>query len=293
MLNIVTPSYNRGQLLNNVLESLKRQTDKNFFWLIIDDGSIDNTEEVCKKMIEENPKINIKYEKKNNGGKHTALNYSHQFLKDGIVIIVDSDDYLTNDAVEIINKDWEKFSSKENICGLSYLKENISGTIVGEKFDNDYFISNHIDYRINKNVIGDKAEVFRTEVFKKFPFPVFQNEKFLGESIVWTKIGFEYQTVYINKVVYICEYLEGGLSKSGRLLRIKCPLGGMEYAKIHLDKRIRLKIRVKMMFLYICYAKFANQKLSNNIKEISNKLLFIICIPGGMFFYYKWKKLLA
>lgn len=292
MLNILTPSYNRAELLKNLLDSLKKQTDKNFIWLIIDDGSKDNTEEVCLKMIKDNPSINIRYEKKSNGGKHTAINYANQFLIDGLVIIVDNDDFLTPDAVATINKDWINYENDQKICGLSYLKENIDGTNVGIKYEKDYYISNHVDYRINSNIFGDKAEVIRTNILKQYPFPVFPNEKFLGESIIWTKIGFEYNTVYINKAIYICEYLEGGLSKSGRALRIKCPLGGMEYAKIHLDKRIKLKIRIKMMVLFICYAKFAKQKLLEKKKEISNKCLFFICIPIGMVFYLKWKQLL-
>lgn len=293
MLTILTPAYNRANLLLKLLDSLKKQTDKNFCWLIIDDGSTDNTEDLCRQIISDNKLMDIVYQKKENGGKHTALNYSHKFLKDGILIIVDSDDYLTSDAVETINKDWLQYADIEIICGLSYLKGDINGNYIYDKFPNDYYVSNHVDYRINNKIIGDKAEVLRVDIFKKYPLPVFENEKFIGESLLWTKVGFEYQTVYINKTIYICEYLEGGLSKSGRALRVKCPQGGMAYAKLHLDKKIKLQIRFKMMILYICYAKFANQKLSDKRKEISNKCLFNICLPLGLFFYFKWKKLLV
>ena len=106
-VTVLTPTYNRGHLLGKLYDSLCRQTDKSFQWLIIDDGSVDNTEDVVKNFCAMNV-LSIEYHKKNNGGKHTALNYSHSYIKGGYVVIVDSDDYLLPCAIEEIRRAWFK-----------------------------------------------------------------------------------------------------------------------------------------------------------------------------------------
>lgn len=119
-LTVLTPTYNRAYTLTKVYESLAKQTKQNFQWLIIDDGSSDGTEELIMSF----PKtgFELEYHKKSNGGKHTALNYSHQFIKGEMVVILDSDDYLTDDAIETIQRDWLKFKNDKRIAGMSYMK---------------------------------------------------------------------------------------------------------------------------------------------------------------------------
>ena len=111
-LTIFTPTYNRADILNKAYKSLKRQTNKDFIWLVVDDGSIDNTEDVVKGWIDENI-IEIKYIKKENGGKHTAYNVAVENTSTELIMIaLDSDDYLSDDAVEIILDTWGTHNTK-------------------------------------------------------------------------------------------------------------------------------------------------------------------------------------
>ena len=284
MLTILTPTYNRGYILDNAYKSLLKQKNKNFEWLIIDDGSSDNTKSVVDEFIKEN-KIKIRYYKKLNGGKHTAVNYGVRKAMGEYILILDSDDYLVPVAVKEIEKFLNKYKNYDDICGLSFLKQFPNKKIVGKTYKGTEIISNNIDFRYNKGIIGDMAEVYKTEVLKKYPFPIFKNEKFLSEAIVWNKIAFEYKTVYINMPIYVCEYLDDGLSKSCLKSRIRCPIGAYENAKVFLDNRFILKIRLKNSIIYTGFSLIKKRKIKDIINYSDNKLLIIFMFPFGFLFY--------
>lgn len=288
-LSIITPTYNRAHTLQKLYDSLCRQTVKDFRWIIIDDGSLDDTRDLCESFAENSP-FTIIYEKKDNGGKHTALNSSHKYLADELVLILDSDDYLTDDAVKEIKKCWDIYKDDPEISGVTFLKQYTDGGIIGDKFKEDIQVSDYITVRLNQNIAGDKCETLRAGILKKFPFPEIENEKFFGEGYLWVQAGLEYKSVYVNRAVYVAEYLSGGLSQSGRSLRIKNPLGGMAHALVYIDKRLSIKYRIKNIALYYCYARAARcdiKKCGKNIsapwyEKLAGKVI-------GRIIYYKWK----
>jgi len=284
MITILTPSYNRGYIIKKAYDSLVRQEDKDFEWLIVDDGSTDDTKKIVDGFIKEN-KIKIRYYYKKNGGKHTALNYGIKRLKGDLVLILDSDDYLTDDAVKKIKFFWNKYCDNEKICGLSFLRELKNRKTIAKKYEGTEIISNHITFRYNKGLLGDMAEVFRADVIKKYPFPVYDGERFLSEAIVWNRIAFDYDTVYINEPIYVCEYLEDGLSNSCLNSRIKCPVGSLENSKVFMDKRFKLSIRIKNAILYIGFSLIAKRKIKQIIKESNHSLLTVLVLPLGFLFY--------
>lgn len=285
-VSIVTPTYNRELFLLKLFSSLNRQSNKNFEWIVVDDGSEDNTEKIIEQC-KNNYTFNVIYIKQNNAGKHIALNNGIKKCSGELTFIVDSDDYLTDDAVETILKDWKKFY-KQNICGLSYLRGFSETKVIGDFYNENYIYANFIDYRINKNIKGDKAEVWKTDILMKFPFPRFDNEKFLGEACIWVEMAKDFDMVFINNIIYICNYLENGLTDSGRAMRIRCPLGGMYHALTFMDKRICLKIRIKNSLLYSCYGFFAHKSVLDIIKNSKYKLLTILGVPFGYVLYIKW-----
>ncbi|MBS3200930.1 glycosyltransferase family 2 protein [Turicibacter bilis] len=285
-VTILTPTYNRAHTLNKCFESLCNQNCKEFIWLIIDDGSTDNTKEVVNKFLDITP-FDIIYKYKENGGKHTALNTGIEMIKTELTFIVDSDDRLTPDAVEIINTTWNMIKDK-NLCGINFLRGYSEDTVIGDKFPDSDVVDNGIKIQFNYNVKGDKAEVWRTDLLKTFPFPVYGDERFLGENIVWWKIALEYDMYYINKIIYITEYLDGGLSKSGRRLRINSPIGGMENSKVGMNKKFPLKERIKRTWLYIAYGFFANKSILEILKNEYFKITFIN-LPFGFALYKYWK----
>lgn len=253
-LTILTPTYNRKNNLNKLYNSLCAQTNKDFVWMIIDDGSSDNTKDVVSFWKHEN-KIEIEYIYKDNGGKHTALNLGIKNINTKMTFIVDSDDWLVNNAIEIIYKYYDKYKETDGLCGFSYLRKFPNGEINNKPFPINEKIESYIDSRVNGNIMGDKAEVFYTNCLKEFPFPEFPNEKFISEAVVWIKMALKYKMVHINEAIYVGDYLPNGLTKNIRKAKISSPLGNIELAKVLMYKQCCFKSKCKGMLFYIIYRK--------------------------------------
>lgn len=287
-LTILTPSYNREKLLKRCYASLLAQINKNFEWLIVDDGSTDNTEEVVRQFIDEN-KMVIKYIYKKNGGKHTAVNLGVKNITSDLTLLLDSDDYLTEDAVEQIYRIAEKYSCEQDICGYTFLKKYPDGMIMGDKFPRNGRY-NFIDWRVNGVVSGDQCDVFYTKCMHEYPFSEYPGEKFIGESTSWIRMAEKYDMICENTAIYIAEYLEGGLTKEGRAMRIKNPNGGMEYANLCMIKRCSIKRKFRSAILYTAYARINRVKYLDMLERSNNKLLTIVMNPLGLYMARKWNR---
>lgn len=287
-VTVLTPAYNRRDRLQKLYESLCKQTVGEFQWLIIDDGSTDGTEELIRGF--KRHQFRMDYYKKENGGKHTALNYAHTYIEGELTVIVDSDDFLLPDAVETIMNDWKKYCMDESISGFSYLKSRNNGGYLSQKSPSDFYIDDDIHYRVNQGIQGDRCEVVRTELLKKYPFPVFMYEKFMSEGWLWTHIAYDYKTVYRNKIIYMCEYLEGGLTKSGRTLRVKSPLGMMENCKAYFVPSVKMKSQMKEMILYWAYSRYAGFSFFKTVRESGKGIVMIFTAPLGIILSAIWKK---
>jgi len=288
LVAILTPTYNRVNTLPRLYKSLCEQKSDNFVWIVIDDGSEDNTKEYIQSLIKEE-KIQILYYYKKNAGKHTAINVGVENINNELTFIVDSDDYLLPDAIEKIEEVWEKYKTNKKIAGISFLRGFSINENVGDRYT-DECICSYIEMRLKKKVSGDKAEVFRTSVLRKRKFPEIQGEKFIGEDYVWCDIGKHYDMVWKNDIIYICEYLEGGLTKSGRAMRIKCPVGGMLNSAMMLTKEFPLAFRLKKAILYNCYYFFADEKQKQSGKTEKGRLIRFITKPMGYLLFKHWKK---
>ena len=289
-LTVLTPAYNRADKLENLFLSLLSQTDKDFDWLIVDDGSTDGTDKVVESF-KDRADFQINYIYKQNGGKHTALNVGIAAISALLTFIVDSDDTLTEDAVQTVIDSQEKYKELQNICGFAFLRKFTDGKINGERFKPDGRVGTYIDVRINSgDIFADKAEVFYTEVLKEYPFPEIEGERFLGEDVVWIRMALKYSMVHINRAIYIGEYLEGGLTSGRRLNNIRSPRGCVLRAREFMRKQIKFKYRLKGTVQYIVYSKFAGQKYSNIIKESPKKFLTFLCYLPSLMIYKKWKK---
>lgn len=287
IVTVVTPSYNRAKQLSNLYKSLIFQSVSDFIWLIVDDGSTDETEKIIHNFKEER-KLSIEYYKKDNGGKHTALNLAIEKVQTELFFIVDSDDYLTADAIEIIKNDWEKHKDLD-LCGVSYLRGFSSVKVIGDVFPQDYMINSFAEIRVNQHIKGDKAEVWATKYLKSLRFPVFADEVFLVESYLWLQVSRMANMLFVNKIIYITEYLKGGLTRSGRRLRILCPQGGMSFSLLAMEKEYCLVDRFKNAILYVTYSKFAHKSFFDVICN-NFKCLILCAYPFGAIVYFFWKK---
>jgi glycosyltransferase involved in cell wall biosynthesis len=290
LVTIITPTYNRSDKLPLLFESLQKQSCHDFEWLIVDDGSRDETEK-CIENFQNQTFFPIMYIKKENGGKHTALNLGIKNIHTILTIIVDSDDLLLSNAIELIHQYYEKYKDTDKVGAFSFLRCGKSGIpFVG--LSRVEYIDSYINCRIRENRPGDMAEVFYTDVLKKFPFPEFAGEKFLSEDVVWIKIGKEIKFVFINQAIYLCEYLEGGLTANDKPLKFASPLGSMMRGKMLMSKECGLKANIKGGIIYNCYSKAKSGEIPTELisNTFSDKVLIFITKPMGEIFYRKWRK---
>ena len=290
MITVLTPTFNRGGRLQSLWNSLQKQTVKDFEWLVVDDGSTDGTKDLITQLQEKSD-FPIRYIYKSNGGKHTALNVGIQTICSELTFIVDSDDCVTDDAVESILKIHKKYRSQNNICGYAFLRAFPDGKVNGKKFDVNEKIGSYIDVRVNGDDTGaDKAEVFKTHCLKEFPFPEYPNEKFLGEDLVWVRMARKYEMVHINKAIYVGNYLEDGLTNNRRKHNIASPIGCMHRAEEFMESDLKTRYRIKGGLQYIVYGRFAGVKVVDLIRKSRHKVLATVCTPGGLFLYSRWSK---
>lgn len=241
--------------------------------------------------MQEKSEIPIRYIYKSNGGKHTALNVGIQTICSELTFIVDSDDVVTEDAIESILKIHKKYGEQNNICGYAFLRSFPNGEINGKKFDIDEKVGSYIQVRVNGNDTGaDKAEVFKTHCLKEFPFPEYPNEKFLGEDLVWVRMARKYEMVHINKAIYIGNYLEEGLTKNRRKHNIASPVGCMHRAEEFIEPDLKIIYRIKGGLQYIVYGKFAGFGVIELIRKSKRRILVTMCAPFGLLLHSRWSK---
>lgn len=210
-VTILTPTYNRAYALPKLYDSLCKQTDKRFIWIIVDDGSSDNTKEV---VLSFKCDFEIEYIYKQNGGKHTAVNVGVQRIQTEYTFIVDSDDYLKNNAIEYINKWIKETAGITGLAGVSGLA-SVKNEIIGQFPDDCEYIECLNSERKQYNLQGDKSEVYKTELLKYHPFPVYEDERFMPESIVWNQFSLEGLKIrWYKECIKVCEYLDDGLTSA-------------------------------------------------------------------------------
>lgn len=259
LVTVFTPTYNRGHLLHKLYESLLLQTIKSFEWLVVDDGSSDNTEELFEEWLKKSEQIiRIRYIRKENGGKARAINMGLKEAKGEYFFIVDSDDYLADDAIETIIRWFNDLPKDSHFIGVSGVKEmflNQKKTVFNFEQEEKYWDISNIQ-RPEYGLQADMAEVFYTEKLQKYYFSVWPSEKFLPESVVWDQIALDgYILRWYNKVIYYGEYVEGGLTKSTWKLLKENPMGyaQMYQIKLQYTKRQRQRINYLLQFLSCCF----------------------------------------
>lgn len=250
LITVFTPSYNRAFFLRNIFESLTRQTFHDFEWIVVDDGSTDSTKEVMKKIVAEPHTFPIKYIYKANGGKHTAINIGAREADGELFFILDSDDRLPIDSLETVAKYYSQIQNNPNFGGVSGIDGFTNGDVLGSGLPSPIIDASTIDIRFKYKVKGDMAEVFRTEVMREFPFPEISGEKFCPEALVWNRIAKKYKLRFFNKIIYLADYQNDGLTANIVKMRMKSPVGSMmTYSEmLALDIPLLQKIKASINF---------------------------------------------
>lgn len=283
-VTVFTPSYNRAHTLPRLYESLKNQTNNNFEWLVVDDGSNDNTNELFDAWKEEGATFTISYYKiKTNGGKNRAINQGVKLARGKYFFIVDSDDWLMPDAIQFVIDAFEQLPQDQSFIGISLIRGDIEGKELNgaAKIDNavGYVDCNNIQ-REKFNLQADMAEVFFTDKLKCYPFPVWTGEKFTPEAVVWDRMALDgYKLRWFNKVLYLCEYQQGGLSDSSWLLLRDNPMGYAMLFNTRLEYTKGIKQIMNYILQYISCCFLANE--SKMIFRCIKPTMAVLLLPLG------------
>ncbi len=230
---IFTPTYNRAHLLPRLFRSLLQLDFQDFEWLIVDDGSTDETKNIVSEFQTCNS-LNIRYFYQKNQGKHAAINLGVAQAKGEFFFIVDSDDWLPANSLSNSLKYTDRFQSS-SIAGIAGKRSFINAH---NNFPFHELISTPLEIKYKFKNSFDLAEIYKTDVLKKYPFPVFPGEKFVTESLVWFRIARKYQLLFFNETIYHCEYQPGGLTDNYRKLMENNPQGSLLYLRELLQQSI-------------------------------------------------------
>ncbi len=281
LVTIATPTHNRAKLLPRLYRSLCEQSCRNFEWLIVDDGSSDDTRSVVESFIAEN-QIPIRYFRKPNGGKHTAVNLAAREARGELFFIADSDDWLPTFAIADVIEAFVPISKNEQFAGICGLDQYADGAIVGSGLPEAAINASPADIREKWGVKGDLKEVFRTEVMRQFPFPEIEGERFCPEVLIWNRISRNYKLRYINKPIYTVEYQPDGITSGITRARINSPIATMMTYSEWFDMARTPKAKLRMAINYWRFAFCAKRKHSVSISGWGKLLM-----PVGAAFHLK------
>lgn len=261
-LTIFTPAYNRADLLPRCFESMKRQTNKNFIWMIIDDGSTDDTKNLVAGWLQELLDFEIQYYYKENGGLHTAYNEAIAHTKTELCVCIDSDDFMPDDAVEKILDFWAKHGS-EDVAGIVGLDYQLDGTCLGDSLPDQERV-NLIDLLAGKYPIRnlDRTNVVRTELYKKYaPMPSFPGEKNFNPHYMHLQISMEYDFLVLNENLRFVEYQPNGMTSNILRQFRNSPRSFAEIRKLYLSfPNTGWKFRFRHSIHYVSSCIFAKNR---------------------------------
>lgn len=290
-LIILTASYNRAHTLPELYQSLVKQSENAFTWMIIDDGSIDNTRNIVDNMILDD-KINILYFYQENGGKARALNKGFELcLSNKIVAVVDSDDSLKKDAVKIILNYYNNYCNDSTVGALFFHYATPEGDVLkpnGKIIDSDKKLSRYEYNKLYK--ANDGCICYFNIIYKKYHYPEFESEKYVGPTVIQMEMADKYKILFSKKIIGTADYLDGGLTKNGRLLRLNNPKGMLYYSKLMISSKSQFKIRLKYAISIWPYANRAGYSYFDILKIFNKPILLSSTYIFGQILSGVWKK---
>lgn len=282
-LTIFTPTYNRAHTIIRTYESLCRQTCKDFEWLVIDDGSTDNTGDIVRYWIVEN-RIPIRYIRQDNQGMHGAHNTAYRNIETELNTCIDSDDYMPDDTVEKIVKFWKTYGS-DKYAGIVGLDQTEDGTIIGVQFPEILKETTLQGYYANGGR-GDKKLVYRTDIIKRYPeYPLFEGERYVGLAYKYMLIDQDYKLLTLNEPLVTVEYQIDGSSYNMYNQYWRNPKGFSFFRKTEMVYAPTLKRRFISCIHYVASSIIARN--GKFLWESPKKGLTLLATPLGLAWYFR------
>lgn len=277
-LTIFTPAYNRAHTLPRTFDSLCRQDNKNFIWLVVDDGSSDNTYELVHQWQKLDNGFKIRYVHKENGGMHTAHNTAYQLIDTELNMCIDSDDCLAEGAVAAIYEKWNQVRDL-NYAGIVGLDADLSGNLIGKGFSDGLEATTLSGYYAAGGS-GDKKLVYRTDIINQYPpYPVFEGEKYVALAYKYRLIDQDYKLAVLDRVLCNVEYQADGSSNTMWNQYLKNPNGFAFWRKVCMQYP-ESKKRLLIDCVHYCSSSFI-AKDRHYIFNSPRKILTVLCsIPG-------------
>lgn len=283
LLTIFTPAYNRAYSLHLCYESLCRQSNKNFIWLIVDDGSTDNTKDLVKQWKCKDSGFEIRYVYKQNGGMHTAHNKAYELIDTELNVCIDSDDYMPDDAVEKILSFWKEHGN-DKYAGIIGLDATFDNQIIGKAFPENLKATTLLEYYANGGA-GDKKLVYRTDLMKKYPpYPEFEGERYVGLAYKYMLCDQEYKLLVLNEVLCNVEYQLDGSSTNMYRQYLRNPKGFAFFRKVSMQYQPKLKRRFVECIHYVSSSMLAKNK--KFLEESPKRGMTVLAIPFGIILTY-------
>ena len=288
-LTVFTPAYNRAHTLPRTYESLLAQSCKDFVWLIVDDGSADNTGELVRSWQEQDNGFEIRYIYKENGGMHTAHNTAYENIDTELNTCIDSDDCLAPGAVEKILGKWEQVRD-QGYAGIIALDSDLDGNIIGQGFPDGMTETTLMGYYAAGGS-GDKKLIYRTDVINSYPpYPVFEGERYVALAYKYRLIDQDYKLAVLGEVVCNVDYQPDGHSTGMWKEYVRSPRGFAFWRKVCMQYPESKKRLVVDCIHYVAESLIAGEK--HFIRESPRKMLTIVMLPfGWMLKDYIWRKI--
>lgn len=281
LLTVFTPTYNRAYILPQCYESMKRQTCKDFVWLIVDDGSTDNTKELVESWLTEDNGFTLRYVYQENKGMHGAHNLAYENIDTEINTCIDSDDYMPDDAVEKIINFWQTCDRDDGIYGFMALDSYTDGKVIGTRLPENVGRVTSYDVYNKYGVSGDKKFILRTDLTKDNPYPIFEGEKYVNLATKYSLLDIDRKLLLLNEVVCIVEYLPDGSSLNMFRQYFKNPKGFAYSRKLCMTLPYAgFKFRFIQAAHYVSSCIIMKNK--KWLKESPKKALTLLAAPAGV-----------
>ncbi|MGA9584261.1 MAG: glycosyltransferase family 2 protein [Terracidiphilus sp.] len=293
IFSIVTPTYNRRDLLCRLFDSLVAQDYQGIEWIVVDDGGTDGTEDAVRGF-QISASFTIRYLRKQNGGKISACNAGLAVASGDLVSVIDDDDYFLPKVFDQIAQDFIAIRDNDDIAGLSYISVDPDGNVRGRRFPLDRKISDHIECRFNQGITGDKCEFTKPASLRAHNISYSEDAGSVGgDTVFLVRVAEHYKTMYRNTPVLVKIFLPGGITMNRRARSLQCPIGIAEYYKAYLGRRVRVRIRLKYLVAYIAVLCLMRARINDSIvRSPWNRLLSPLAYLPGMLVGIRWRILM-